>query len=295
MDKLNNNHKIRWSLLIMVSLIVTACFEPEEGCLDVEALNYQIDADQSCPNCCTYPSQILNVQHRFVVDDEVNRVFPHSSTFDPTTHLDDFGNPFQFKELRYFLSNIHLITANGAILEIQDTVSLTVVDGSATLTTPVENNFVLVESRSLADYTIGEIRGSGTFTELAFNLGLIEPVDNTLFSSVPEGNALDDETLYISDTEGFIFLDMELYTDTIANQLDSVRVLLDNTDLLPAISLPINFDLTPGFNPDIIIQADYGALLREVNVKTDDAATIRQKIVNNITNLFSVTEITATN
>ncbi len=288
----------QWRQLLLGSLLLVllpGCFEPEEGCLDVEALNYDIDADSECDGCCVAPTMTLGVRHRFVVDDVVNRVFPHSSVFDPSTHLDDFGQAFQFKEIRYFLSNLRLSRVNGTHLGALDSLLIALDDGRVTSTAVVENNFALVESSILSDYDIGRIRGNGSFTSLDFIFGVAEPADEALIGELPDDHPLNDSTMYISTKEGLLFLDMEIYTDTIASQRDSLRVQLDNTDLLSALSLPVDFMLNPGFNVEIVLQADYASMLQGVNVRSDNAATIRQKIVDNLPNLFSVTEITSNN
>ena len=58
-------------LFLFCYFLPTSCFEPEEGCLDIEANNFQLAADRDCSkdapsNCfCTYPSVSLRVVHVF--------------------------------------------------------------------------------------------------------------------------------------------------------------------------------------------------------------------------------------
>ena len=45
----------RISLCLYVVLSLTACFEPQEGCTDIAATNFDASADENCTDCCTYP------------------------------------------------------------------------------------------------------------------------------------------------------------------------------------------------------------------------------------------------
>ena len=53
------------ALAAVLALGLSACYEPEEGCLDVAAKNFQVDADLNCPDdCCEYPNLKLLLSHR---------------------------------------------------------------------------------------------------------------------------------------------------------------------------------------------------------------------------------------
>jgi len=40
-------------------MFLSSCYEPIEGCLDPLSSNFQLDADNACGDCCTYPSVTL--------------------------------------------------------------------------------------------------------------------------------------------------------------------------------------------------------------------------------------------
>ncbi len=288
----NKREKKAVGLVLMFSLLLVlpSCYEPVSGCLNNEALNYDLDADQACGDCCEFPSLVLDMQHRYLMDSVVQGVIPGN-----TVHLDDFGQPFRFKRLRFFISNLHLNDQSGQPLEVLEELPLVVIEGSRIRLDTVEDNFALVNATQLSDYEIGTLKGGGRFESVTFDLGLITPTSQADIEELPVSHPLNEPELYINDEEGFVFMDMELYTDTSQVQLDSVTVQLDRTISLPDLNFPIDFELYPGFNAEVVVRINYAALLAGVNIKTDTAELIHQKIVNNLANAFSVIDVTANN
>jgi hypothetical protein len=294
MKKMKGSKRIkmhRWTwLLFVLPLLLPSCFEPERGCLDNEALNYALDADQPCSDCCEYPSLVLDVQHRYIKDSVEQGVLPAA-----TVHEDDFGQPFFFKSVRFFVNNVHLFNAEGTPFEVEEELPLVVIEGNRVRLDTVEDNFALVDVSNLSDYTLGTIRGGGQFDNLRFDFGLADPASKANIDEVPVGHPLDEPELYLSEEEGYVFFKMELYRDTSQLGLDSVSVQIDRTASLPTFNFPINFFLNPGFNTEVILRINYADLLAGVNVRTDTAEEIYQKIVNNLANSFLVTDVTANN
>lgn len=271
-------------------LFLPSCYEPESGCLDNEALNYSLDADQPCPDCCEYPSLVLDVQHRYTKDSVVQGIIPSNSV-----HLDDFDQAFRFKTIRFFLNNLHLINEGGNPLQVQEELPLVVIEGSRIRLDTVEDNFALVEVTNLSDYTIGTILGGGQFTALSINLGLADPASKADIDEIPESHPLAEPALYLSDDEGYVFMELELYRDTGQVALDSVSIQLDRSAPLPDFNFPIDFFLNPGFNAEVILQLNYADLLAGINIRTDTEEQMYQKIVNNLANALLVIDVTADN
>ncbi len=59
--------RIVYRLLSVCFVVVSmnACVDPSEGCTDPFSSNYQLDADKSCEDCCTYPSFSLSTQYLY--------------------------------------------------------------------------------------------------------------------------------------------------------------------------------------------------------------------------------------
>jgi hypothetical protein len=279
----------RW-LLLAIPLLLPSCFEPESGCLDNEALNYALDVDQPCSDCCEYPSLVLDVQHRYIKDSVEQGILPAT-----TVHEDDFGQLFFFKSVRFFVNNVHLLNAESIPFRVEEELPLVVIESNRIRLDTVEDNFALVDVSNLNDYTLGTIRGGGQFENLSFDFGLADPASKADIDEVPVEHPLNEPELYLGDEEGYVFFEMELYRDTSQVNLDSVKVQIDRTAGLPDFNFPINFYLNPGFNTEVILRINYADLLAGVNVRTDSAEAIYQKIVNNLANAFLVMDITANN
>lgn len=281
-----------WPIWLAIALLglLPSCYEPESGCLDNEALNYALDADQPCSDCCEYPSLVLDVQHRFIRDSVVQGILPGN-----TVHEDDFDQVFRFKSIRFFLNNLHLLDASGNPMKVEEELPLVVIEGNRIRLDTVEDNFALVNVSTLRDYTIGTIRGGGAFETVTFDLGLSDPASKADIDEVPLEHPLNEPELYLSDDEGYVFFEMELYRDTIQAGLDSVKVQIDRTASLPDFSFPIDFFLNPGFNTEVVLRINYTDLLAGVNVRNDTAEEMYQKIVNNLANAFLVIDVTANN
>ncbi len=279
-----------WPIVLGLLLTLPSCYEPVDGCLDNEALNYDLDADNPCADCCEYPSLVLDVQHRYPTETQQQGIIPGN-----TVHLDDLGQPFRFKHLRFFISNLHLNKESGQALAVLEELPLVVIEGNRIRLDTVEDNFALVSAARLSDYTIGTIKGGGQFKSVTFDLGLTRPTSQADIDELPPGHPLQEPELYLNDDEGFVFLDIALYRDTIQTNLDSVSIQLDRTTAIPEYDFPIDFQLYPGFNTEVVLRVDYALLLTGVNVKTDSAELIHQKIVNNLAKAFSVIDVTANN
>ena len=82
-------------LSILMAVLLSACYEPTEGCLDVRATNFDLDADEGCADCCTYPELSLRFENVWVYPDSVAPLRLH------TFYVDAVGNPFRFERIRF--------------------------------------------------------------------------------------------------------------------------------------------------------------------------------------------------
>ena len=85
-------------LLLWVAL--QACYEEQEGCLDRNALNYDVDADFECAerSCCNYPRLAVRYTPNWGAD--------ALSTSD--FYQDGAGNSFRMDRLRFYVPTVIL-------------------------------------------------------------------------------------------------------------------------------------------------------------------------------------------
>lgn len=273
-----SNRVFGWSLVLaLCSLLIIACQDPIEGCLDVEATNYMVSADDPCTDCCTYPTLSLQVFHSF--QDSFNFSYDSAYTFE--------GNVGQFEQVIFYLSDFRLLGSSDTLL-IADTMSFDIVNGSVEV---LVDDFTIV-SRSIGSitYEVGEIRGSGQFDSLSFVVGLSETA-----ATVDAEAVIADHPLSVGEDT--------LWTDIDGYSLNRVIIIPDTTDSttqrqfdirgasnLQRITLPFSTDLSPGFSILVPIKIDYQKWFSGINFVGETNSDITAEIVSNTTNAFSIND-----
>ncbi|MEL6140822.1 MAG: MbnP family protein [Bacteroidota bacterium] len=157
--------RIFFAYCLLFSLL-TSCYEPVEGCLDVNAENYELEADDPCPNdgCCTYPELSLSISHLW------NGDALRTDTF----YRDDFGNAFQLTRLRYYWSELGLAQMdNSSEISLLDSMEFGLfTEMGDTVFQNLNSNLVLIDNLSNSSLSVGTFRSIGNVTSLIGQLGL---------------------------------------------------------------------------------------------------------------------------
>lgn len=273
-------------LLILCWLSLQGCYEPVEGCLDVQASNFDVDADEPCADCCEYPDLRLDFQHKYVKGERVENLI-----FDDSVYYDVNGLPFRLNSIRFFLSELHLVRADGMEVGIEDRLELGVwTESLDTMRVTVEDNYTIVDPAVFGVKEIGKIITSGRFDRLRFNIGLDETANRAVINAFPEeqqDHPLAEEEMYWDFDRGYIFNRIELVRDTVAGTPPTVLEIGTDQNLT-TVELPIDFEALEGFNVSVTLRVDYNIWFRDINVKTDSESTLIQKIVANLADSFSL-------
>lgn len=283
---------IAYRALLFLGLILatTACLEQEEGCLDINATNYQVDADLPCADCCMYPLLQLNFQHKVFPDTSLNLVYEDS------IYQDGAGNEFRFRQIRYYLSNLHLLRPDGAEVGVEDTLQLPVEQpGGQIGIEVVEDNFALVDPGDFRRKDIGTIRTQGMFNKVKLTFGITGAANTVEPGVLPDNHPLAAPGLYWNADSGRVFNQIELFR--VENGRDTIETVLEigmpeNLRTME-LSLPQEFYLDPGFSAELILRINYLTWFEDVNLVADSEEQIIQKIVKKLTESFSVVEIEA--
>ena len=257
--------KLSFKLLLML-LMVTSCYEPKEGCTDVLATNYEASADEACENdCCTFPQLKLTVSHK-----HGNATFSFDSVY-----INDLGQAYSFKFIQLYLYNARLIDDNGQSVPIHQEVLLN----------PGQNNeqsiiddLISFQPRNFR-YEFGEWIGSGSFTELKFNIGIPPEIDTSSFVTQASHpiNTLGD-SLIIDETR---YSPLYISLDSVPGRS------YFNVKLLEEIQISIVADklIERGFDVTYELEVDYAKCFQSVDF---DASTdeIRLQLREGAKNLF---------
>lgn len=164
-------------LLCSILIITLAGCKKNEGCTDVEAINFDADADESA-DVCIYP----NVAFHF-----------HPSIGDETlvygnTHNIN-GIDVRFDQIRFYMTELELTINDKA--------------------QAFDNTFIVTETSG--DQEAGKAI-SGQLTKFAFNVGVPESLNNVDPATLPADNPLSADSPFIQHwnwTAGYKFLVIE--------------------------------------------------------------------------------------
>ena len=268
---------IKGHLSILFLVVLSSCGSGEEGCLDISATNFDASVDVSCNNCCTYPTLSFRVNHVYdSVNFSLNQVYHDAN-----------NTPYTVTGAQFYTSDLNLIKSDGSTVGVTDKLTLVYFDNSSQ---SVEDNFTLIE-KSIGAYSkedIGSITTTGDFTKIRFYVGVSELANHAEPSQMPTDHALasQSDTMHWNATDGYIFNKITVQNDTSSTNTTKYEVGMDGNLVLVELDYPQT--IQSGYDVDIIIQLDYFKLFDTIGFQTDDAATIKSKIVSNTADAFSV-------
>ncbi len=281
------------TILFTIISLAIGCAPNEEGCLDIDATNFDVSADKQCENCCTYPNLKLNIFHSIstVGTVQADTCINHSGDSTLTNGDDNF---FQVKDISFYLSDFQMVMFDGTIVEVEDTITLNIFNDASGTTfkdTLVKDDFVLVE-RSQFSYTIGEFRTPGLYSKISFKVGLdasLNSTNDTLVTSHPLSDT--EERHFDTREEGYILQQFSIVKDTTTNSTD-VETYQIGKDFFNTVLVELDYEkrFEPGFDIEIPIKVKYGEWMKGINFATDDELTIKSQIVNNTADAFEIDE-----
>ncbi|MCW5924264.1 MAG: hypothetical protein KIS77_18220 [Saprospiraceae bacterium] len=273
--------RISFAVILVAVLLLPACFEPKEGCLDIEATNFDAAADRNC--CCQYPRLRLETVQRF----DTLQYLPDS------LYQNDAGQIFRIKSVVFYLSEFELFQDNG-LFAVSDTVQLFTYapTGGDTLKETFIKDFLLVR-RTPVDNPVGEFQPTGVFERVKVRLGLSPDAQRVVPQLAPAGSPLriQGDSLWYGPSVGYVFLqavvarDSMLATkpDTLAfTQADLGNFFIENTG---------NFvHESGGFDFRLKLGVDYKKMFAGINWTSGDIPSWKSQIVANLPNVFSVSQ-----
>ncbi len=277
-----------FAFLLFTFSFLTSCYEPKEGCLDINATDYDVESDDPCPDCCTYPILSITPLHQVLVKNTLDSFVNLKYNFfypAPSSDMDTFA----FLRSRFFISNVKLVTQDGIEVGVSDTIGIRFQNGSRVI---YEDNFAKLDRDIFAANAIGTVVTEGVFDKLKFTLGLSEELLSLDTASIPANHPLDfrsDSILY-EEGIGYVPFFLSFKTDTAAAAVPTELRLFQPIEVNLPINPPVNIER--GYNIKLKLRINYIAWFEGVDFTNDSGDAIRQKIAANLPNAFSVTEIT---
>lgn len=182
--------------ILISSLLFVSCYEPVEGCLDPDAKNYNVTADDDCTGCCQLP--------------QVDLVFTYlynGNSFNLGDTLSAGNELFQLKDFHIYLSNISVNGAEDLPLYLEDSVRIVGNDGTPFF---VGDNYRYFD-RQRFSASLDGLRYTGQLSSIGFEVGIPQSFNlynadslriNSMLSTIPTD-------AYIEGS-GFIFFSFNL-------------------------------------------------------------------------------------
>lgn len=266
------------SLFFFFSLV--ACYEAKEGCLDIDATNFEFEADDDCCEnksvedcCCEYPSLKLSIKHQY--GDE------NLSLSRPYTNLAD--QVFTIKSVEFLISSVEV--SDGSRSGVTDRLSLATSSGQQI---DIIDDIRLLTTSSFS-VDAGSFLEIGIYDTLYCRLGVDPLLLDVAHDAFPASHVLH-STSVLRDSASH-----ELYTGRLVFDSDTSTMELD-TLLLPSaymtnLQIPLIESIEKKAGSDLTVRLgiDYSKWFDEVDFEKDDHQTIRQKILQRISD--SITSI----
>jgi len=275
-------------------LIFSSCYTPTDGCLNIDATNYNASADEACDDCCNFPNLNLKITHSITTQGTFGQDSIVNHSADST--FENFANNFfQIKGMEFYLSDFQLVMADGSIAEVEDEMTFMIYDNAisqASKDTTIKDDFVLIKRNSF-NYNVGEFRKPGTYIELRFTVGIDEKLSSIDADTLESSHPLSSENLMYFGTRdsGFVYQEFSIVKDTTTNstEIKTYQIGKETANSIQII-LPLFGELEPGFDVEIPLRVNYTTWLKGINFADDLDETIKSIIVSNTPEAFEIGE-----
>jgi hypothetical protein len=223
--------------LVLTGEAFFACTTRVEGCLDVGAVNFDLDADRACEECCQFPVLSISLSQKWN-----DRNFTTEDTL-----YDIHQVPYMVKDLRYYLSSFSWFDAGGAVYTVDTTV---IRCGASAL--PYTSDIIEIESRRFS-YNLDTFHVFPIIDSLRFDVGCLDR-----FDCVDEGDMLTPAVLsgasplWDSLSMQRASVRIVLQKDLMSQQLDTVYLRLCHKE-----HISYNASFQPGKNQVMDITVNY--------------------------------------
>lgn len=262
-------HAMRYfGVFLILACLLPACYEPQDGCLDIRATNFDPTADNPCDNCCSYPNLVIRCTH----------VAGSGKFSDKPKFADVNGDSFSVEQVRFVISDVSLELSDGSVINITDTVQYI----EDTDTTLLPDSYAVL-STGIFDATVGTLPAQGTFTKLHFKVGVVP--DWIWPGGFPTGHPIADATLY-DQTFGY------RYNTLTINRFDpeeTTSFVLLTPDYLVDVTVPFGtpVEAKEGYDTTVKLKIDHQKWFTGIDLSASNAE-ILDLIFQNTPTVFSI-------
>lgn len=277
---------IRWIFFCISTGMMGGCYEPRVGCLDIQATNFEVDADWACQDCCKWPETRLRFFHR--------AAYPDTSvnfTLLDSVYMDISGNLFRIGEFKFLIGNLRLVRPDGAEISLinQIPVRRFQPDGSLKPDSLI-NDILLLRTGTTALLDAGNFREAGQFVALRFDVGVSENANLTDPASLPTTHPMNPENSGMGwdPARGYEFQRVELLAGSNPQDTARTRVKLWGFTQSRTVELPLALNIPEGKHLELDVQVDYLKWLSGIEVNSQTPEEMGAALISKTQGVFSV-------
>lgn len=249
--------------LLLVGFIVislSACYDRKEGCLEVQAANYDTFADDPCDDCCTYPSLSLAVSHQW--GEEAIRW--------KDTLITDMGDSIIILGQKLYLSNFDL----GDDVQMNDSITFSVTDGDEVT---MVDDIVLLNDNAVSIGVTSFIY-EGDVDDFSFLLGVDDVLDDVVLTDEQVSSPLGASNAIVKEGK---YSTLRLTCVRGVGLKDTVSYDVQE-DFSKTITLDSPAFVERGQSVSVSIRFDYSALVSKVPFSSGDQQEIEAQLTTNL-------------
>ncbi|MBK8501249.1 MAG: hypothetical protein IPL46_03050 [Saprospiraceae bacterium] len=266
----------RLTILLLFTILLLSCYEKKEGCLDVLAANFNLEADVDCCQdpgtcCCEYPKLSFSIKHQFG-SENLSR---------GRLYTTDLGQPYYIDTIRFFISNVRLLDGN------EYAVSDTIIIKSSNGEEVARPDDVAIVSSTSFSIELGDFVRPGIYSNLSFVVGITEPERTASYDQFESPHPLAENQTRLKDSisKSLLLYDVGLIPDTLDGAVSHFQLPASFTVL---INLPVEIIKEPGKSITIPLGIDYQKWLETLDLDNGDPDLQNQKILQGIGQSFSI-------
>lgn len=257
--------------LALLVFVASSCYDPISGCLDSEAVNYDIDGDTDCEDCCIFPTIKMSIFHQN----------GDTTFFLEDTLVNNLGQEYSIIKFAYLISDFSMITSDGQEYKILDSIELDVADG----TEWVKDDVVRVR-RDGFSYVYGTTIFDGQGEQLSFQVGLDDKINQNRFTTEVSDHPLtnDVDSLFREDSGDYTFQRIQVAQGI--EFKDTVIYDVFGSDNVQQVNFDVAYESVRGSDKTVIIEARYNHWFEDVDFETMSKTEIESMIATKSATMF---------
>ena len=246
------------------------CLEKDEGCLDPNALNLDVTADENAN--CRYPDLRFNISHRWIDGD--TSIFRLNEA-----RLLPSGDTIVFSAFQFYVNAIEL--GDKPSLRVFDSVQLQNGDF-------IKDDLTLIVPGTF-QFVTGQVNEFGNYDGLKFDIGYSSEwnnVDTNYVEGIESNHPWLNQSMRADNNDRFACkLSYTIY------QQDSVtREIRIGNEGGSQVLKSQPFQFPQANHAEIGLFIDYGALLSGLDLRNDSPETIKESIFDNINDAIDIVQ-----